>query len=136
MGFFILSFYMFQNTSIGNDYCGEFDFNNPINTLLPIRSFDAIKLNITASSLTVAVTYKGDTVALIATQSGELKKVKPLNIYMFEKKTFFNTSQVLHKVIQTFDGILIHSIEGLKMLNIINQFNILLTLSMQMAICV
>lgn len=89
MSFFILSFYMFQNTSIGNDYCGEFDFNNPINTLLPIGSFDAIKLNITASSLTVAVTYKGDTVALIATQSGELKKVKPLNIYMFEKKRHF-----------------------------------------------
>lgn len=71
---------MFQNVSIGNDYCGEFDLNNPIDTLLPIASFDAIKLNIKASSLTVAVTYKGDTVALIATQSGELKKVKPLNI--------------------------------------------------------
>lgn len=57
--------------------------------ILPIGSFDAIKLNITASSLTVAVTYKGDTVAIIATQSGELKKVKPLNIYMFEKKRHF-----------------------------------------------
>lgn len=65
MFFFIRRFYMFQNVLIGNDYCGEFDFNNPINTLLLVGSFNAIKLNIKASSLTVTVTYKGDTVALI-----------------------------------------------------------------------
>lgn len=111
MAFFILRFYMFQNVSIGNDYCGEFDFNNPINTLLPVGSFNAIKLNIKASSLTVTVTYKGDTVALIGTQSGELKKVKPIT-RVLRKKDIFDTSQVLHKVIQTFEDISIQNIEG------------------------
>lgn len=65
MGFFIFSFYMFQNILIGNDYCGEFDFNNFINILLLIGFFDVIKLNIIVFFLIVVVIYKGDIVVLI-----------------------------------------------------------------------
>lgn len=43
-----------------------------------LMSAETIKLNTQASSLIVAVTYNGDTVAFVGTQSGELKKVKHL----------------------------------------------------------
>lgn len=46
-----------------------------------MMSEETIKLNTRASSLTVAVTYNGDTVAFVGTQSGELIKVKTLNMY-------------------------------------------------------
>lgn len=70
------------------------------------------KLNTQASSLIVAATYNGNTVAFVGTQSGELKKVKHINIY-WERQTFFDTSPVLHIVIQTLRGVLIHNVEGL-----------------------
>lgn len=89
---------LFQNVSIGEDYCGEFDFNNPIDGPFVMMSEETIKLNTRASSLTVAVTYNGDTVAFVGTQSGELIKVKPLNMY-WERKTISDTSPVLNIVI-------------------------------------
>lgn len=72
---------LFQNVSIGEDYCGEFDFNNPIGGPVNILSVETIKLNTQASCLTVVATYNGNTVAIVGTQSGEMKKVKSLNIY-------------------------------------------------------
>lgn len=65
MVFFIFRFYMFQNVLIGNDYCGEFDFNNFINILLLVGFFNVIKLNIKVFFLIVIVIYKGDIVVLI-----------------------------------------------------------------------
>lgn len=65
MFFFIFRFYMFQNVLIGNDYCGEFDFNNFINILLLVGFFNVIKLNIKVFFLIVIVIYKGDIVVLI-----------------------------------------------------------------------
>lgn len=56
---------MFQNVLIGNDYCGEFDFNNFINILLLVGFFNVIKLNIKVFFLIVIVIYKGDIVVLI-----------------------------------------------------------------------
>lgn len=42
---------LFQNVSIGEDYCGEFDFNNPIDGPFVMMSKETIKLNTRASSL-------------------------------------------------------------------------------------
>lgn len=65
-----------SNVSIRDDYCGEFEFNSPIDSNRVTTFTEVIKLNIRASSLTVAVTYNGDTVAFVGTQSGELKKIR------------------------------------------------------------
>ncbi|XP_048738667.2 plexin A3-like isoform X3 [Ostrea edulis] len=60
---------------IGDDYCGNYDFNTPINGPEPVTSSRAISINATASSLIVTTTHAGYTVAFIGTRTGHVKKV-------------------------------------------------------------
>lgn len=76
-----------------------------------MMSEETIKLNTRASSLTVAVTYNGDTVAFVGTQSGELIKVKPLNMY-WERKNLRYVACLKHSDLDVGGGF-IHKVEGL-----------------------
>lgn len=50
--------------------------NTPIAGVVPVEASWTLKLDTQASSLTVAVTHNGETVAFVGMQSGELKKVE------------------------------------------------------------
>ncbi|XP_061186250.1 plexin-A1-like [Saccostrea echinata] len=62
--------------NIGDDCCGEYDFNNPMDGPEPVSSTGVISLDITASSLMVTTTSTGHNVAFVGTSSGKVKKIK------------------------------------------------------------
>ncbi|XP_061186731.1 plexin-A4-like [Saccostrea echinata] len=62
--------------NIGDDYCGEYDINNPIDGPEPVSSTGVISLDITASSLMVTTTSTGHSVAFVGTSSGKIKKIR------------------------------------------------------------
>ncbi|XP_062584927.1 plexin-A4-like [Saccostrea cucullata] len=64
------------NLDIGENYCGQYEFNHPIDGPEPISSTGVISLDITASSLMLTTTQKGHTVAFVGTSSGKIKKIK------------------------------------------------------------
>lgn len=68
------------------DYCGKYDFNAPIDGIIYVIASGILKLDTQASSLTIAVTHNGETVAFVGTQSGELKKVE--HNFTIERHTF------------------------------------------------
>ncbi|XP_061187721.1 plexin-A4-like isoform X2 [Saccostrea echinata] len=60
---------------IGDDYCGQYDFNNPISGPEAVKTDIAISINATASSLIVTTTNAGYTVAFVGTKTGHIKKI-------------------------------------------------------------
>ncbi|XP_062600116.1 plexin-A4-like [Saccostrea cucullata] len=60
---------------IGDEYCGQYDFNNPVNGPEAIKASLAISVNSTASSLIVTTTNAGYTVAFVGTKTGHIKKI-------------------------------------------------------------
>ncbi|XP_061193890.1 plexin-A4-like [Saccostrea echinata] len=60
---------------IGDDYCGQYDFNNPINGPEAVRAVRTISIKATASSLIVTTTNAGYTVAFVGTKTGHIKKI-------------------------------------------------------------
>ena len=77
----------FQPFDIGDDYCGQHDINHPIVGSVPLSRDAAVTWpDVTATSLAVAVTTAGYTVAFVAMDDGTARKVRlsranKINIY-------------------------------------------------------
>ena len=67
--------YFFQNIDIGDDYCGKYDFNSPINGPEPIQSQGILSFNRSASSIIAFPAQNGDTIIILGLKEGTIKKV-------------------------------------------------------------
>ena len=65
----------FQNIPIGDNYCGQYDVNHPINGPEPIQSQGILSFNRSASSIIAFPAQNGETIIFLGLQEGTIQKV-------------------------------------------------------------
>ncbi|XP_078309560.1 plexin A3-like [Crassostrea virginica] len=64
------------NIQIGDDYCGQYEFNSPINGPEPIQSQGILSLNRSASSIIAFPAQNGETIIFLSLQEGTIQKIR------------------------------------------------------------
>ncbi|XP_078341756.1 plexin-A4-like isoform X2 [Crassostrea virginica] len=73
------------NIPIGDDYCGQYDVNHPINGPEPIQSQGILSFNRSASSIIAFPAQNGETIIFLGLQKGTIQKIGIRSILFVEE---------------------------------------------------
>nr|XP_022297140.1 plexin-A2-like isoform X2 [Crassostrea virginica] len=73
------------NIPIGDNYCGQYDVNHPINGPEPIQSQGILSFNRSASSIIAFPAQNGDTIIILGLQEGTIQKIRIRSILFVEE---------------------------------------------------